>query len=164
MHLRQLELYHIQERCENWSVNGYLKGVVYRYPLLDIRIIEYMLKIPSEILCESNYYRPILRIMGEGILSEEVWLHQEKIDPVCWAFMKELYKEAASYIIEDADKWRSNPDMFFLDLDRLAEDIRKYKSHSGEIKNSEFFWAIVYLEGINRFTLQYRKNGTKSRI
>ncbi len=36
-------------------MNGFRKGVEYRYPLLDKRIIEYMLKVPSELLCKTDF-------------------------------------------------------------------------------------------------------------
>ncbi len=84
VHLGVLRFYHFQERCETWAVNGFRKGVEYRYPLLDRRIIEYMLKVPSAMLCKTDYFRPLLRLISEGILPEEVRWQADKSDPVCW--------------------------------------------------------------------------------
>ena len=160
MHLRLLQFYHLQERCESWAINGYCNGVIYRYPLLDRRIIEFMLKVPSELLCATEHYRPLLRILGEEILPDEVRLHQEKIDPVCWEFMKELYKETAVTVMEEVNGWKNNPDLHFFDFDRLAEDIHIFKSHPERFDNSEFFWVVVYLKGLHEFTLEYRNRRT----
>ena len=41
-----------------------------------------MLKVPSELLCKTDYFRPLLREIGEGILPDEVRLHEQKYDPV----------------------------------------------------------------------------------
>ena len=80
LHLRLLQSYHIQERCESWAVNGYRKGVEYRYPLLDKRIIEYMLRVPSELLCVTDHFRPLLREISEGLIPEKIRLNWSKVD------------------------------------------------------------------------------------
>ena len=67
-HLEMLRFYHLQERCESWFIMGYRNGIEYRYPLLDKRIIEYMLSVPSELLCKTDHFRPVIRELGEGIL------------------------------------------------------------------------------------------------
>ncbi len=120
LHLRMLRFYHLQERCESWAVNGFRKGVEYRYPLLDWRIIEYMLKVPSVLLCRTDHFRPLLRLLGEGLLPEEVRLQADKSDPVCWGHMEELYKGSSSLFMEEVEQWRENPDLHFADFDKLA--------------------------------------------
>ena len=62
MHLNVFRFYNLPERCESWHVMGFRKGVEYRYPLLDRRIIEYMLKVPSELLCRNSS----LQAVAEG--------------------------------------------------------------------------------------------------
>ena len=48
MHLRLLYDGHLSERTEDWTINGVRSGIEYRYPLLDKRIIEFIMKVPSK--------------------------------------------------------------------------------------------------------------------
>ncbi len=164
MHLNTLSFYNIQERCESWNMLGFRKGVEYRYPLLDKRIIEYMLKVPSELLCRTGQFRPLLREISQGILPEEVRLNQSKNDPVCWAYMDELHKTSAVSFMEEVNIWKANPDLHFVDFDLLTEDISKFKSQTLDIDNKILFRALVYLKAIHEFTVIYRQHGVDGEI
>jgi asparagine synthase (glutamine-hydrolysing) len=157
MHLNALQFYNLQERCESWHMLGFRKGVEYRFPLLDKRIIEYMLKVPSELLCETDYFRPLLREIGKGILPEEVRLNQSKNDPVYREFIDKLHKASALSFMEEADAWRANPDMHFIDFDLLLEDIAKYKSQSPGVGSKAFFRTLVYAKAIHEFSRKYQE-------
>ena len=115
-HLGMLEFYHLQDRCENWFTMGYRHGVEYRYPLLDRRIIEFMMKIPSELLCATDYFRPLLREAGEGLLPDEVRLNMSKVDPVYQDQMTGFFRDAAVAFMAEAEGWRGNPDLGFIDF------------------------------------------------
>jgi asparagine synthase (glutamine-hydrolysing) len=156
LHLRLLRFYHLQERCESWAVNGYWKGVEYRYPLLDRRIIEYMLKVPSELLCKTDHFRPLLREISEGILPDEVRLNLHKNDPVYWAYMAELFKEAAILFMKEVDEWKDNPDLYFVDFKLFDEDIRKFIKRPDEVDQKVLFRALVYTKAIHEFVKRYR--------
>lgn len=160
LHLRLLQSYHLQERCECWFVNGYRKGVEYRYPLLDKRIIEYMLKIPSELLCTTGLFRPLLRELGMGILPEEIRLNESKTDPVFQAFNDELFRESAVLLMEEAGSWAGNPDLHFVNFRLLAEDIRLHKENSPQVDAGALCRALVYLKAMHEFTNDYRRSFT----
>jgi asparagine synthase (glutamine-hydrolysing) len=155
LHLRLLQFYHLQERCESWAVNGYRRGVEYRYPLLDRRIIEYMLKVPSELLCETDYYRPVLREISEDILPDEVRWNWSKNDPVYWGWMNDLFKNTALVFIDEINAWKVNPDLHFIDFNLLAGEIAKYKLKALDTENKILFRALVYIKAIHEFTLKY---------
>jgi asparagine synthase (glutamine-hydrolysing) len=157
MHLRMLQSYHIQERCEVWAVSGYHRGVEYRYPLLDRRIIEYMLKVPSMLLCMTDHFRPLLRETGEGVLPGEVRWNWSKTDPVYRAFMSELFREAADSFMEEVHAWKENPDLYFVDFDLLTEDIKRYKEHPDAVETKVLFRTLVYIKGIHEFSKKYRE-------
>lgn len=156
-HIGMLRFYHLQERCESWGISGYRKGVEYRYPLLDKRIIEYMLKMPSELLCKTDQVRPLLREISKGIIPEEVRRNCSKNDPVYWAWMDELFGGAAIGFMNEVDVWRGNPDLYFIDFALLTEDIRKYKELPDSVDSKVLFRALVYTKAIHEFTLAYRK-------
>jgi asparagine synthase (glutamine-hydrolysing) len=154
-HLGLLGFYHLQKRCESWAINGYCKGVEYRYPLLDRRIIEYMLKIPSELLCKTDHFRPLLRLISKGVLPDEVRLNRYKNDPVYWSYMDELFKEAAIFSMEEINEWKADQDLHFIDFDLLTKDIVKYKGHMDNSDVKILFRALVYIKAIHAFTKKY---------
>ncbi len=154
-HIGMLKFYHLQQRCESWYVMGFRKGLEYRYPLLDKRIIEFMLKVPSHLLCHTGLYRPLLRELGEGILPTEVRFNKSKNDPVYWSFMDHLYRRAAIGYMDEVDVWRSNTDMDFIDYKLLARDIQKFRDGSADLDEKVLFRSLIYMKAINDFTLKY---------
>jgi len=160
LHLRLLALYHIQERCESWSVYGYRHGIEYRYPLLDKRIIEYMLAVPSELLCKTDYYRPLLREISENILPGEVRFNWSKDDYVFQAHMKELYKEAATELIGELPEWKLNKELSFIDYKLLEEDLSKI-GRSGTGRDADIlFRSLVFIKAAHSFLIEFKKQAS----
>ena len=157
MHLRYLRFYHLQERCETWTTMGYRKGVEYRYPLLDRRIIEYMIRIPSELLCRTDLFRPLLRIIGEGIIPDDVRLNTGKKDHLYSAWWAKLMEYSAQSAIAEAATWKNNPDLGFVDFDLLLADIGKYRSDPGSVDVRALFRALVYIRAVHGFSVDYRR-------
>ncbi|MCU0379152.1 MAG: asparagine synthase-related protein [Bacteroidales bacterium] len=155
-HLRLLRFYHIQERCESWAVNGFRSGVEYRYPLLDRRIVEYMLKVPSEAICRAGLFRPILRETGKGIIPEEVRLNQSKNDPVYWEYISELTGTAAVTFMDEVTGWKANRDLHFIDFELLEEDIRRYHKNHDKTDSDILFRSLVNIKAVHEFTKTYR--------
>lgn len=156
LHLRMLRFYHLQNRCESWAINGYRNGIEYRYPLLDKRIIEYMLRVPSELLCKTDHFRPLLREIGKGILPEEVRQNLSKTDPVSWAFTQELFRISALLFMKEIDKWKTNPDLHFIDFDLLTKDINKFDEQPDKVNTRALFRALVFIKAIHEFIVIYR--------
>lgn len=161
LHLRMLSFYHLQERCEYWAINGFHNGIEYRYPLLDRRIIEYMLKVPSELLCKTDHFRPLLREISEGILPDEVRWNWSKNDPVYWEYIDSLFKSAAIQFMDEVNEWKLNPDLNFVDFDLLMTDVSNYKRDPASADSKVLFRALVYLKGIFEFVIAYRRVGEK---
>lgn len=136
-------------------VSGYRRGIEYRYPLLDRRIIEYMIKVPSLLLCSTNYFRPLLRIIGEGLLSDDVRLNYSKRDPVYMEWWHELFRLSGPELMNEAEQWSSNPDLDFIDFAKLKADIARYKSDPGAVDGRVLFKALVYMKAVHRFTVEY---------
>lgn len=157
-HLGMLEFYHLQQRCESWAVNGYRQGVEYRYPLLDRRIVEYMLAVPSAVLCETDYYRPLLRVLGEDVLPPEVRNNYSKNDPVYRAFMNRLTEDAAAVYMDETNSWKLNPDLHFIDFNRLEADVAEYRSGSGDSDQRLLLRALVYIKALHEYTTVFHRN------
>lgn len=159
-HLGMLSFYHLQDRCEKWFTMGFRHGVEYRYPLLDRRIVEYMLKVPSELLCVSGYSRPLLREITRGLLPEEIRLNTSKTDPVYSRCMAELYRDAAVSFMEDSGVWMENPGLHFIDFGRLEEDIRRFRQGEPVVADDVLFRGLIYIRAMDAFTREYRSKGS----
>jgi len=157
MHLRMLSFYHLQDRCEIWFINGYRKGIEYRYPLLDKRIIEFMLTVPTELICVKPYFRPLLREIGSGILPDEIRLHCDKDDHVYREFLTMVNAFSARSFMGEIDLWRTNPDMDFIDYETLQDDIAKYGSGLSDPDRRLLDRMLVLMRSINEYTRHYRK-------
>ncbi|MBE0674535.1 MAG: hypothetical protein IH591_07740, partial [Bacteroidales bacterium] len=167
LHLRMLQFYHLQRRCENWMIIGYREGVEYRYPLLDRRIIEYMLRVPSELLCRTALFRPLLRELGRDILTEEIRLNNSKADPVSMKHTWDLLKVCGLSYMDEVAEWRHNPDLDFIDFGMLDEDIRAYRESAGlldknalgvsagQVDENVLFKTLVNIKAVHEFSKNY---------
>jgi asparagine synthase (glutamine-hydrolysing) len=158
LHLRYLKFYHLQERCESWTVAGYRKGIEYRYPMLDRRIIEYMLKVPSLLLCKTDHFRPLLRVIGEGILPEEVRMNISKRDPVFSVWWEELMRMSSVTLMEEAGRWKDNSDLCFVNFDLLLGDISRAGKEAEEVNMKVLNKALVYIKAVNEFSKWYHEH------
>jgi asparagine synthase (glutamine-hydrolysing) len=55
-----------------------MSGITPRHPLLDVDVIEYMLRVPPETAYDWRYSRPLLRDSLAGVLTDELRLRPEK--------------------------------------------------------------------------------------
>ena len=155
MHLRYLRFYHLQERCEIWTAMGYRFGVEYRYPLLDRRIIEYMIRVPSELLCRTGQFRPLLRTLGEGIIPDDVRLNTSKKDHFFSAWWNEMIRFSALSVMDEVELWRVNPDLSFVDFALLQSDIMRYRNDQLSVDAPSLFRALVYIKALFQFSLAF---------
>jgi len=80
--LRLLSSPHIAERTENWASIGARYGMAFAFPMLDRRVLEFALSLPSALFLGGGYKRRVFRDAMEGVLPEAIrWRHQ-KIVPL----------------------------------------------------------------------------------
>jgi len=144
LHLGLLKFYHIQERTETWAINGFKHGVEYRYPLLDKRIIEYILKIPSALLSKSKHFRPLLREVSGDNLPKEIKWHWDKTDPVQMTQEYHFVQQSAIQCMDEINDWKLNPGLHFIDFALLEQDIVRFKE-TKPTDDPVLFRALVYI-------------------
>lgn len=149
VHLQLLELGHLAKRASDWYVKGQLNGIEYRYPLLDKRIVEYMLKVPSRCLVGGNHYRILLREIGKDIFTPEMLENKSKDDPVKSHYFSEIIKKVEQDFINEFETFRNNPDLSFVDFDLLEKNLPKIRA--GKMDASIFY----YLKAAHEFTKGY---------
>jgi asparagine synthase (glutamine-hydrolysing) len=154
VHLQLINLNHIAARTADWYVYGQLNGIEYRYPLLDVRIVEYMLKVPSKLLVNGYNDRKIFRELGKGFFTDELLVRLSKFDPV----KNEQYTSLANYgneqFMYEFLTFRKNPDLNFVDFVKLEKDLPKMSAvptKDKPIAADVFF----YLKKAHEFTRGY---------
>jgi len=63
---------HLAQRTEIWAGDGAQDGMVYRFPLLDRRLVEYSLAVPGDLYMDGRMDRYLFRRMVEGLLPSDV--------------------------------------------------------------------------------------------
>jgi asparagine synthase (glutamine-hydrolysing) len=126
VHLNLLYNYHIPARTENLYLFGRKYGIEYKFPLLDKRIIEYMLSIPSEFLYKGRFTRILLRELSDEFLPGDFSWIDQTAEPVLTATDNILRKKAAHRIIPELEKIKQMPEMEIFDFDKIDNDIQAY--------------------------------------
>lgn len=155
MHLRYFYEYHIPERTEECSILGYRSGVEYRYPLIDKRIIEFILKVPSRLLYNQGYNRVLIREISEGLIPDEARWHVSKNDPVRVQALHELLDKVCEQLMDEVDDFKINPELDFINFDLLKKDIEAYRKGLISKRVSESLEILIFLKKAHEFTKAY---------
>ena len=155
-----LYCYYLPERMDVWYTNGIRHGIEYRYPLLDKDIVEYILKIPSQLLVNKQWSRTIIREVSEGLLPESVRWRNSGLDPVSFqSARKNVYACSKSYFSEIVS-FRNNPDLHFINFDKIESDIRTYNQEQDDEKYAYLLYNVFHIKGLHEFTKAYRQMPT----
>lgn len=71
----------LSERIEGWAASGARRGIEYRYPLLDHRLVEFALGLPPEQFLCGKWSRYLMRHALQGVLPAQVCWNPSKDDP-----------------------------------------------------------------------------------
>jgi asparagine synthase (glutamine-hydrolysing) len=73
-----LEYGHVPKRVEHWATSGAGRRLVYRYPLLDRRLVEFTLGVPAVQFCRVSNRLPIFRRSVTPLLPTSCdWNHRK---------------------------------------------------------------------------------------
>ena len=76
------------DRLESFSLLATTYGIEYRFPLLDIRLLEFFLNLPPKYKCSNGIGRDLLRQSTKDILPDSIRLRSDKSVSECPSFMK----------------------------------------------------------------------------
>ncbi len=158
-HLNMLYTYHISERTGPWCIFGHKNGIVYRYPLLDKRIIEYMLKVPSRLLVKDNKYTRIIpREISSGLLPETIRWRIGKSDPASFSITDQQAKEKGLLFMDEIANFKANPDLYFVDFGLLERTVEMFKQGTYRQDKVDLFGQIVTLKFLHEFAKSYQED------
>lgn len=115
MQLSMLQFGHLQRRTSGWHQTGHLMGVQYRYPLLDLEVVETALRLPWWAFLSNGWPRAAFRLAMEPYLPASVTWNVAKREPA-------LYRPSGGSIeiVEHSRRWRHLDDPHYEAVMRLA--------------------------------------------
>jgi asparagine synthase (glutamine-hydrolysing) len=163
VHLQLLDLGHLSARTADWYIHGQRNGISYRYPLLDKRIVEYMLGVPSFCLVGGNNYRILLRIIGQELLPSEVLNNCSKDDPLKSRQYYRLIRIVYRKLIDELEDFKLNPYLYFVDFNLLENQISSIENNVNSEIEDERCELLIYLKRAHEFCKGYHDNFLNSK-
>lgn len=120
-------------RLEDWAISGAERGIDYRFPLLDRRLLEFIYTLPPRMFRRGAMRRWLIKQASDGLLPDVVRLNNSKTEPLRVAWIEKALGETMVLIgdrilASDAPPERAR----YIDMDRLGQRIeRARRSHSG---------------------------------
>ncbi|MEM7134906.1 MAG: asparagine synthase-related protein [Chloroflexota bacterium] len=90
---------HLTQRIEGWASSGRRGGIIYSYPLLDRRMVEFALGLPPEMYFKKGWKRYLFRHAMSGILPDEVRWNKSKREPALIVDRERISAERQSLIL-----------------------------------------------------------------
>ena len=146
----------MSERTEWWNLMGFINGIEYRYPLLDKRIIEFILKVPSHLMYRGNLNRIIIRDLGKPFLPESVINRVHYNDPVYGKNKAKFNKELFLLFKDEINIWKHNNDLYFIDFEILEKEIGLFEKDSDTKDFNNLFSNVIFFKSLHEFTKTYR--------
>ena len=120
--LRMLQDGVLSLRMEGWAASGARRGIEYRYPLLDRRLLEFALGLPPEQFRRGLWTRWIMRYGLREVLPREVCWYRSKGDPA----RAEMWTEAFAQALPTVERLlaeRPPARAGYVDMPRLREHL-----------------------------------------
>ena len=139
--LARLKPGHLNRRMEDWAASGSRAGVEYRYPLLDRRLIEFVLGLPAGQFRRGPRSRWFMRRALRSVLPPPVLERSVKTDPARYRPWRQAFDEALPTVHRHLSA-RSEPparaeylDMPML-LAHLESKVQGKNVHSGKLSRA----------------------------
>ena len=134
MQWRWLDNGHLTRRMEAWAIHGARRQLVYHYPLLDRRILEFGLGVPADQFVQRGCKRSLMRRAVHGLLPEAIQWNSSKAEPAAFDVIGRVMLQALPVLFDKLDtQEHPNPVARYVDLKKVKEAIEQTKQ-TNEIK------------------------------
>ena len=118
---------HIAERAEVWAQTGARHGLAFAFPLLDRRVVEFSLSLPSELFLRGGFRRRPFRDAMADVLPARVRLRHQKYMPFPGRMLD--LAESKDEFISLIDSYEQNERVRrMIDLAQLRRLVEKFPS------------------------------------
>ena len=144
--LRLLDFGHLSGRIEDWAAAGARRGIEYRHPLLDRRVLEFVLGLPPEQFPCDGLSRLLMRRALRTVLPPEVCWNIKKADPARADAVRDALV-AALPAINEVLAARSTPPARarYVDMARLLANLSVARVRAGH-QNTQAYNALAFLD------------------
>ena len=133
-------------RMEGWAASGAGRGVEYRYPLLDRRLLEFVLGLPPEQFRHGKLGRWLMRRTFDSMLPPQVCWNLSKSDPARIEALQDAFAETLPMVHRELAA-RATPPLRsrYIDMPRLLErlDADRYRA---DPRTSPILNALQFLD------------------
>lgn len=142
---KRLEGGHLTRRIESWATHGAKRGLVYRYPLLDKRLVEFCLGVPGDQYFAEGRSRALLRRATRGLLPESLRSARTKTVQAALGVVGETAIEATRTLFSRTrTQFSTHPAALYVDAAKLerwmdAGQMQWTQSQSALIALSYFY-------------------------
>ena len=135
---------HLQKRAEDWALMGSRYGIAVSFPMLDRRVVEFALSLPSSLFLREGWKRRVYRDAMAGVLPDMVrWRHQ-KLAPI--PEVPRLVDSHCDKLLSILDELRAYPQIGkFFDLEKIESKLRSGLSVADASAMRRIFLAASYL-------------------
>ena len=119
--LRLLQGGHLSERMEGWAADGARRGIEYRYPLLDQRLLEFTLGLPPEQFLRGKWSRWLMRHAMQGVLPSHLCWSIDAADPTRYGACLESFTDALPALRRLLEAPEAPLSSRYIDMPRLLE-------------------------------------------
>jgi asparagine synthase (glutamine-hydrolysing) len=126
-HWRLITNRYLTERAEQWAQTGARHGLAFAFPLLDRRVVEFSLSLPSELFLRGGFRRRLFRDAMGDVLPARVRLRHHKRQPFPSHMM--VVVESKDELLARIDAYEKNESVRrFIDLAYLRQQVEAFPS------------------------------------
>ena len=143
--LALLDSAHLSARIEHWVASGARHGIEYRHPLLDRRLLEFVLGLPPEQFQCGRWSRLLMRRALRTVLPAEVCWHTSKVEPARVDALLHAQALALPAIGKELAARATPPSRAsYLDMKRLLAGLSEARIRAGD-QNTQACNALRFL-------------------
>lgn len=131
---------HLQARIESWSAASKIDRLEYTYPLLDKRIIEFMMQVPTKFFVHEGKGRYLFRLAMKNIVPEHILWSNAKYERKRVDELSSLLNQVFEIYINNYGIKTSK----YINTEKLYKAFKALKS-SGDNNNEIIDYALKYL-------------------
>ena len=133
-------------RLEDWAISGAGRGIDYRFPLLDRRLLEFVYTLPPRMFRRGSTRRWLIREASEGLLPEVIRRNNSKSEPLRVAWVDKTMGEAMIRLADRLDASATPPSRaHYVDMAALRRRLAEVR-RTGSGCDSALRIALQFLD------------------